>query len=283
MTHAHLDFGDEAARLVASARTQAARYQRLAAQLVQPDDQVLLDVGCGGAGMTVAMAQRAPNARVIGIDAETLVLEAARRHTSAEGVDVELVQADLDDGFGALEVAIDATADMIWCSHVVHHLADQQAALIDLAQLLTPTGRLVLAEGGLSPRYLPWDLGLGRPGIERRLEEAGNRWFTSLRAGIRGNVTMPYGWNVALARSGLPRVATIQDLVEWTPPLTDPQRDHILDALATRVGWCDNFLDDDDRDVWTSLLDSDSTHWLGHRDDLFRLDVTTIYVGSNSR
>lgn len=282
MAHAHLDFGDEADRLVASARGHAERYEWLAAQLVKADDQVLVDVGCGGAGMTVAMSRQQPTARVIGIDAEAPVLDAARRFVASEGVNVALVQADLDNGFGELETAVGAPADVIWCSHVIHHLADQQAALNDLARLLSPTGRLVIAEGGLTPRHLPWDLGFGRPGIERRLEAAGNVWFAALRDGIPGSVPMSYGWNVALERAGLSMISTIQDLSEWPPPLTDAQRTHVLDDLAARVGWVDEYLDDDDRDVWAKLLDPDSGHWLGRRDDLYRLNVDTIYVAHNN-
>jgi hypothetical protein len=66
-------------------------------------------------------------------------------------------------------------------SGVVHHLPDQQATLNDMVTRLAPEGRLVLGEGELGGRSLPWDLGVGEPGLELRLGAAQERWFAAMR------------------------------------------------------------------------------------------------------
>ena len=177
-------------------RTRPTGTRTVAAGLVRDSDQVAVDVGCGGGGMAKALAAALPaGTTVVAIDADPDVLEQAREHT-AGAVRCEL--ASMDDGAEPLRKAIDAPADLIWASASVHHAADQQAAVDALASLLAPGGRLALAEGGLPARSLPWDLGVGEPGLELRLDLAQDRWFKAMRDSLPGSVPMPYGWTDAL-------------------------------------------------------------------------------------
>lgn len=52
-----------------------------------------------------------------------------------------------------------------------------------------------------------------------------------------------------------------------------------LEDLEARVGWFEDFLDEDDKTAWKTLLDPGSPAWLGRRDDLHHLEVRSIYLG----
>jgi SAM-dependent methyltransferase len=236
---------------------------------------------------------------VVAIDADPDVLEQAREHT-AGAVRCEL--ASMDDGAEPLRKAIDAPADLIWASASVHHAADQQAAVDALASLLAPGGRLALAEGGLPARSLPWDLGVGEPGLELRLDLAQDRWFAAMRDSLPGTVPMPYGWTDALTRAGLTEVSTRSILSESSAPLSDEKRDRLVAQFQLRVDRLNpdavpaqehghghghghgqvevqEWLSPEDLAVWARLLDPEDEQYLGRRTDLAVLSVRSIHIG----
>lgn len=43
-----------------------------------------------------------------------------------------------------------------------------------------------------------------------------------------------------------------------------------------------DFLEPDDRDAWTALLDPDRPEWLGRRDDLHHMEVLSVHIGGMS-
>src|SRR5438067_486923 len=155
---------------------------------------------------------------------------AAQRAVVAKGVEVRAVAGDLADV--ALPESV-PEADLVWASGVVHHVADQQAALATLGAALKPGGVLAIAEGGLEMRCLPWDLGVGRPGLERRLAAAREEWFAAMRAGIPGTIRMPYGWPVALRRAGLEDIETFAALIDHPLPGSALLRDYVV----SHIGW----------------------------------------------
>lgn len=279
-----VDWAEKASGLVAMARDDQQWYEQLAAALVRPADRVAVDIGCGGGGMTLALAAAlgAPG-RVVAVDAEPEVLAAVRGRLAERSrplAGVTLVAADLAGGMEPVRAALPAPADLVWASAAVHHLGDQQAAVGTLAGMLGPGGRLALAEGGLPARHLPWDLGIGEPGLELRLDAANDRWFARMRAELPGSVPMPYGWTEALRRAGLTGVTTRTTLREQPAPLTEPDRR----ALADRFDrWVDRLrptglLDPADLAAWDRLLDPADPAWLGHRSDLFRLSARSVHL-----
>ena len=163
----------------------------------------------------------------------------------------------------------------------MHHAGDQQGVITGLVGLLGNGGRLALAEGGLAERHLPWDLGVGVPGIEIRLDAAQDRWFGKMRAELPGSVPMPYGWAQALRLAGLGHIATTSVLFQEPAPLPLPGRDAVLAHLTHRVDRLasDGFLDNGDSAAWKQLLDPGDPAWLGQREDLFSLSARTLYVG----
>jgi SAM-dependent methyltransferase len=277
-----VDWAEHAAHLADAAHDDAAWYESVAAGLVRPGDALLADVGCGGAGMAAALAHAAPSAVVVAVDADAEVLAGARANLDRVAPQVRTAVADLTGHPGELASAIGGSADLIWASGVVHHAPDQQGATDLLAGLLAPGGRLALAEGGLTGRHLPWDLGLGEPGLELRLEAAQDRWFTAMRASLPQAVRMPYGWTTALRRAGLTDVATQSRLLERPMPLSGDDRERVVAKLAHRVEHLRDrdVLDQGDLAIWERLLDPDDTAWLGRRDDLFDLDARSVHTGT---
>ncbi|MGH8775981.1 MAG: class I SAM-dependent methyltransferase [Jiangellaceae bacterium] len=279
-----LDWAEHADHLTQSARTDAGWYRAVAADLIRPGDRLLVDVGCGGAGMAAALAGAAPTAQVVAVDGEAAVLAGARQHLEDAGVGdrVRLVQADLAADQAELAGVIGGPADLVWASAVVHHAPDQQAVVDALASLLGPSGRLALAEGGLTPRYLPWDLGVGEPGLELRLAAAQDRWFAAMRTGLPATVRMPYGWGRVLANAGLADLGTRTILLERPAPLDPGDRHLVASKLAHRLDWLHetDYVSAGDLRAWDLLLDSDGPHWVGNRDDVFMLDARSVHVGT---
>jgi SAM-dependent methyltransferase len=290
-----VDWSEKAAGLVEMAREEQAWYEAMAPALLRPGDTVAVDVGCGGGGMTLALAAAlGERGQVVAVDAEPGLLTAVRAELAARPpaqrlARVGLVEADLGKGVAPLRAALAeatgsaASADLVWASASVHHVGDQQAAVDALASLLGPGGRLALAEGGLPARHLPWDLGLGEPGLEERLDTAGDRWFARMRDELPGSVRMPYGWTEALRRAGLVDVTTRSTIRERPAPMPEADRHQLADRF---VRWVDRirptgFLDAADLAVWDRLLDPDDPAWLGHRTDVFRLTVRSVHLGVN--
>lgn len=275
-----IDWTDAADRLAASARTDEDWYRSVAATLVRPGDRVAVDVGCGGGGMAMVLAAAlGPDARVIGVDGAPDVLARARELTG--NLNVEFVLADLHHGMAPVREQVPDGADLIWASASVHHLGDQQAAVDALAALLREGGRLALAEGGLSPRHLPHDVGVGEPGLESRLQAAQERWFVGMRANLPGAVRMSYGWTEALSRAGLRSVSTRTWLLEQPPPLPTDRLAAVVDRFGHRSARLHEIglISDDDAAAWRRLLDPTDEAWLGNRGDLFSLDARSVHVG----
>lgn len=279
-SHGHrasVDFGEETERLRAQAASESEDYLRLAERLSEPGDRVCVDVGCGAAGMALALAAVRPEARVVAVDAEPAVVDLARERAREAGLAIEVAVAEVDRP-GSLAEAVRSPADLVWARGVVHHVADQQAALDELASLLAEGGRLAVDEGGLQPQFLPWDLGVGRPGLELRLAEAGSRFKEAMRGEHRGR-PLPYGWNVALEKAGLSEVRTLSEAVIKPAPLEGADLEAALRALTAWVGWREDFLDAEDRAAWKALLDAGDPHWLGGRRDLHHMEIRSVYVG----
>ncbi|HEX5994290.1 MAG TPA: class I SAM-dependent methyltransferase [Jiangellales bacterium] len=279
---------EKVAGLVEMARDDRPWYDELAGWLLRPGDRVAVDVGCGGGGMTLALAAAmGADGQVVAVDAEPDVLAAVRDQAAGDAdrlAEVTLVQADLGDGVEAVRDAMAAPADVIWASASVHHVGDQQRAINALASLLAPDGRLALAEGGLPARHLPWDLGIGAPGLEQRLDAANDRWFTRMREELPGSTPMPYGWPQALRRAGLTGVTTRTFLRERPSPLGTHDTERVIDRFAR---WVDRirptgYLEPSDRHAWDRLLDPADPAWLGHRSDLFSLEARSVHVGERT-
>jgi SAM-dependent methyltransferase len=178
------------------------------------------------------------------------------------------------DQFGRLP-----DADLVWASNVTHHLPDQRAAIATLAGRLVPGGCLALAEGGLSMRCLPWDVGVGEPGLQDRLIAAHGTWFHHMRTGMPGSVRMPIGWNQALGAAGLSGVTAFSYLVDVPAPLSDAGRGAVVSWLAWMTRAAADLLEAADMAALRRLLDPTDPAYVARRDDVFMLTANTVYLG----
>jgi ubiquinone/menaquinone biosynthesis C-methylase UbiE len=98
---------------------------------------MVLDLGCGTGQLTRRLTERFPDAEVVGLDYSAGMLGEAARRVDGRA---DLVRADaLHLPFGS------AVADVVVCTESFHWYIDQQRAIDNVASVLRPGGRLVIA------------------------------------------------------------------------------------------------------------------------------------------
>jgi hypothetical protein len=202
------------------------------------------------------------------------MLERARRRAADHGLldRVSTHLAELPDGVDEL-----GRADVIWASMSLHHVGDEVMALRLLGGLLEPSGLLAIAEMAEPMRLLPDDLGLGRPGLADRLEEAGATWFAEMRAGLPGSVPSA-DLPSMLAAAGLEVVGSRLARQRIDPPLGDDARRMAIGHLRrTRENLSDR-LDEDDLSTLGVLIDADDPRSVTHRPDVFVASSRQIVI-----
>ncbi len=276
--HDEFDWAASAAHLAAWDRVWAGAYRDVAEWLGIGAGAHVADVGSGAGGFAAALAERVgADGQVTLIDGDERLLDVARANLPP-GIDVRSVHADLEGApLGAL---VTERFDIVHAGNVIHHTDDQQHTVDDLARLLRPGGRLVLAEGGLTPRFLPREYGLGEPDLEARLDAATARWFWSHVRPGEATVAMPHGWGVALGAAGLADVRSRSFLVDVPPPLGTDERSLVADALADAAGRAGEWLSDDDRAAVAALVDPTRPDGVHQRPDVFILAARTFHVGT---
>ena len=96
------------------------------------------DLGCGTGQLTAALAPFV--ARVVAVDASAAMLQAARKRLQALD-NVDLRRGDIE----ALPID-DERLDLATLMLVLHHLADPAKAIVEVARVLKPGGRLVVVD-----------------------------------------------------------------------------------------------------------------------------------------
>ena len=96
----------------------------------------LLDVGCGPGTITVDLARRVAPGRVVGVDRESLPIEAARADAAAAGI--ANVRFEVGDVYGL--AFDDGSFDIVHAHQVLQHLSDPIAALREMRRVRRPGG-----------------------------------------------------------------------------------------------------------------------------------------------
>ena len=110
--------------------------QHIAANL--PAAPTVVDLGCGPGGLFAPLRQRHPDARVVGVEIQPMMVEAAR--VEAERVGAELVEADLASPLPFADGSVDAVTAVM----VVHELPYPVPLLAEVARILAPGGCLLI-------------------------------------------------------------------------------------------------------------------------------------------
>ena len=235
----------------------------------------VLDLGSGPGVTTTALAHAFPGAEVVAVDGAEGLLARARERATREGHGSRVTTrlAQLPDDLPDL-----GTAGIVWTSNVVHHLGDQRAALEAFAATLRPGGVLAVRERGLPARFLPRDLGFGRPGIQARMDAAEEDWFEVMRADLPGYTRTVEDWPAMLAAAGLAPTGSRTFLTDLPAPLDAAARDHVRSRVERARDSLAEALPAEDVETLDTLLDDSSPESLLRRPDLFLLSGTTVHT-----
>jgi SAM-dependent methyltransferase len=279
--HTRIDFAEMLPMLEQEAELLTPLYTRAAAWLREqrPDHEpgLIVDAGSGPGIISCLLADTFPEARVVAVDGAEPLLERARARAERLGIAdrFSTLEAELGDGLGGLEYP----ADLLWASRSLHHVGDQRATLAGFARGLAPGGTLALLEGGLPARYLPRDIGIGRPGMQARIDAVHEEWFSRMRAELPGAVAETEDWPALLTAAGLRHTATRTFLLDLPAPLSEEARAFVVTSLTHRRNGLAEDLDRDDLATLDRLLDPDDKASVHHRPDVFLLTAHTVYLG----
>ncbi len=173
---------------------------------------------------------------------------------------------------------LDYPADLIWAGNSLHHLGDQQAAIRAYAERLAVGGTLALVEGGLPTRFLPRDFGIGRPGLEARIDALQADWFADMRANLPDSVPVPEDWRAMMSAAGLKPSGTRTFLLDLPAPATDRARAVAAATFGRLRESLADALDATDRATLDRLLDPDDKASVHHRPDLYVLTARTVHT-----
>ncbi|GAA5081715.1 class I SAM-dependent methyltransferase [Streptomyces similanensis] len=237
---------------------------------------LIVDAGSGPGVVSAQFARAFPAARVVAVDGSEPLLERARARAGRLGHADRFatLAGDLPQALARLEYP----ADLIWAGNSLHHLGDQRAALAAFAEHLAPGGTLALLEGGLPARYLPRDFGIGRPGLQARLDAIEADRFSRMRAELPGSVRESEDWAALMKAAGLEPAGTRSFLLDLPAPLSAEARAYVVATLdRLRAGLGDG-LDAEDRAALDRLLDPEDEASVHRRPDVFVLKAHTVHT-----
>lgn len=276
--HTHggdVDWAAMAALLEAEAEVSSPAYARALAWLGQDvtEPGLIVDAGSGPGVIACLMAETFPGARVVAADAAEPLLERARSRAAHEGVAdrFDTLVGELPESLAELDYPV----DLLWASRSLHHLGDQRAALAAFAARLAPGGTLAILEGGLHARYLPREIGFGRPGLQARLDAAQEDRFARMRAELPGAVTETEDWPALLTAAGLKHTGTRSFLLDIPAPVPARTRAFVAAWLTRTRDIHADALDVEDRATLDRLLDPADPGSVHRRPDVFVLAAHT--------
>ena len=238
--------------------------------------QTVIDVGAGPGYAACAFAVALPQARVIALDPTRALLDHALQRARDMGVAdrLEAVEGDIGESLEGLH-----PADLIWCSHVLHHLPDPVTGLQALRARVHPGGRAAIREGGLPTRVLPSGYGVGSAGFAARVEammadHMQHKWdMTHAASGGAQD------WSELMAAAGFVDVVTRAFVLHVAAPVDDAARTHVVEYYSRARDAIGADLSADDARALDTLLDENDERSLACRPDVFVLSASTVHVG----
>lgn len=216
--------------------------------------RTIVDLGAGTGTGTLALAHRFSTARIVSVDSSPEMAARLRELTHDEGLAdrVEVREADLDEAWPA-----PYGVDLVWAALSLHHAVDPNRLLVQTLDALAPGGLLVVIEMEALPRFLPDDLGFGRPGVEARCH--------ALLRELNWNAHPD--WEPSLTRAGFEPVEQRTFGIDSLPDGPLLARYARLFLTRIRSGLADR-LGDDDLNALDRLLSPGNPESLEERADL---------------
>lgn len=287
-THAHggdtdVDWSEMGPHLETQAELFAPVHERIMAWLAEAvtGPELIVDAGSGPGVVSCLFAQTFPKARIVAVDSTGPLLERARVRAARQGVADRF--ATLTGELPQVLDELDGPADLLWASRSLHHIGDQRAALAAFAAHLAPGGTLALLEGGLPSRFLPRDIGIGRPGLQARLDALQEEWFARMRAGLPGSVAEAEDWSALLTSAGLRHTGTRSFLLDLPAPASERALGYAADLFTRMRDIAAEDLDPEDLATLDRLLDPADPASLHRRPDVFVLSAYTVHTAVRPR
>jgi SAM-dependent methyltransferase len=230
----------------------------------------IVDLGSGVGSAAVALAQQFGSAEVLAVDASAEML--AR-------VQAKAIDLGLDGRIGTLRADLDGPwpdtgpADVVWASMSLHHLADPDRALTEVFTSIRPGGLMAIAEMNSLPRFLPDDIGLGRPGLEARCRAAAAELNAHRLPHLGAD------WGPRLAKAGFTAVAERAFSIDLDPPLPAATGRYAWLLLQRTREQLAGTLGAEDLATLDTLTDTDGPGSVLHRQDLAVRGTRTIWAG----
>jgi SAM-dependent methyltransferase len=142
--------------------------RRLSQALSRLDFETVLDVGCGAGDNMSLLCEHAAEEKVTGADISDEALGRARNAWPR----ADFARLDIEDG------RLDGTWDLVFCSLVLEHLPEDEAALANM-RAMTGKALVLTTIAGKYERYRPWEDQVGhvrnyaRGELETKLSRAG--------------------------------------------------------------------------------------------------------------
>lgn len=234
----------------------------------------ILDVGSGPGVGSCELARCFAPATVVAADGSSVMLETAVARAEAAGLSDRIAthRADLPDGLDGLD-----RVDLVWASMVLHHIGNEVDALRRLRGMLNPGGVLVVVEHGDPLRFLPDEVGGGRPGLMERLDAAEAGWLAAMRDGLP-HATPSGEYPAMLAAAGFELIADRVVHVRLAAPLATEARRMVIDHLRRVREHFGERLDGQDLAALDVLIDENHPLGIMLRADAFLDASRHVYV-----
>lgn len=216
----------------------------------------ILDLGAGTGTGTFGLLQYFTEAHAVAVDASDDMLAHLKHQAEHHGLAdrVTTIRADLDEAVPAADAV-----DLAWASASLHHLADPDRTLVQIAEAIRPGGLLAVAELDGLPRFVPGETPGGAAELRAHALLAADR--------AQDMPAMGSDWGPRLTRAGLVVEHHRAIPVDLTPPAPAIVGRYAAATLTRIRGAVVDRLDPADREAFDALLD-DGPDDVRHRADL---------------
>jgi SAM-dependent methyltransferase len=230
----------------------------------------ILDLGAGSGTGTIALALRFAGAEVIAVDNSEDMLGRIRAKSLDLGLAprIRTIHADLDDHWPDLD-----DIDITWASMSMHHMGDPDRVLSKVFAVSRPGGVVALAEFEEPLRFLPDDVGFGRPGLETRcLEALGEEHAQALP-------DLGSAWSPRLSAAGFTHVEERIFTIDLKSSRATAAIEYARGWLVRMRSGVAHRLDAEDQHTLDMLVDGGGLESLQGRDELHIRGARTVTVG----